>query len=131
MSIQYPTVPLVTPSGSSYNDTGSVYGAGAITFTSGGSQTCDCTDFAPEYPSTKKVQKDKNGVPVRQFALPEVPTCTLNMIVASNSTQLPAPGWVFTCTQTGTMSWYVDKSGTPFKQEDFLIVPISASQKIN
>lgn len=125
--IKYPATPGITPFGSSYNDASSVYGSALIT---AGTNTYDTTDFNPEYPTTKKVQKNRFGVPTRQFALPEIPTGSANLILASDSAAIPAPGSTFTADTTGTMVWYVDKVGTPFKQEDFLVVPISFSQQI-
>jgi hypothetical protein len=126
--IYTPTTPGLAPTGNVYNDTTSVYGSPLVVI---GSGTYDTTDFNVECPSTKKVQKNSSGVPVRQFALPEVANGTANLIMASNSTTIPAPGVTLTTTQTGTQAWFLDKVSLPYKQEDFFVVPIAFSQKLN
>jgi hypothetical protein len=128
MPIVIQTTPNVTPTGSSYNDGSSVYGSALVTV---GTNAFDTNDFTPDYSSTKKVQTNKFGVPTRQFALPEIPTGNCNLIIPSNTSVLPQPGNTFTTDITGAVTWFVDKVSLPFKKDDFLIVPISFSQKIN
>jgi|SRR6185437_58535 len=131
MSIQYPTTPNVTPTGGSYNDSSSVYGSAQLTFTSGGTQTYDTNDFTPDYDSGRKELTNRFGVPNQAFGLPATPngSCTLQM--SSNSAQIPRPGWTFTADVTGAITWIVSKVATPYKKDDFLLLPVSYYQKLN
>jgi hypothetical protein len=129
--ISYPTVPLTTPTGGVFNDSSSVYGSALLTFTSGGTQTYDTNDFTPEYEASRKELTNRNGVPIKAFGLPVTPNGNCNIIISSNSSQIPNPGWTFTADSTGTMTWIVEKVSTPFKKDDFLIVPLSYHQKLN
>jgi hypothetical protein len=128
MSIKYPSTANVTPTGSVYNDSSSVYGSAQLIFSTG---TYDSADFTPEYGSSRKEQTDRFNVPTKAFATPTTPNGNCTIMVPATSTSIPAPGASFTADVTGTIAWLLDKIGTPYKKDDFLTYNISYSQKLN
>src|SRR5579872_6909899 len=96
MSINYIGTPGMTPSGSTYVDGSPAFQSPSITFTMGGTATYDTDSWNLDEDVSRKEQTDGKGVPQRAFALPMTPNGSCNVIIPSESSQLPQPGWKFT-----------------------------------
>lgn len=69
-----------------------------------------------------------NGVPTGQAFIPQVPTLSGTLQLATVATVVPPVAQTFTA--YGTV-WYLDKVGTAYKQGDYTKVSISARAQIN
>lgn len=131
MSITYISTPGLSPTGTVYNDGNGPYSSPTITFTSGGTATYDTNDWTLDEDSTRKEQTSAQGVPVRALALPGTPNGNCNVIIPTQSSQLPQPGWKFTAQSSGTVPYFVDKVSLPYKKDDYFVVSVAFHQSLN
>ncbi len=71
---------------------------------------------------------DANGIPTGQVIIPQNPTGTMTLQLATSNTVVPPKAQTFTMFGS---TWYVTDVGTAYKQGEYVKVKVSFVNKIN
>ena len=123
------------PASDVYNDGTIPHGAAQLTFagkkSGGGDEVMDTEDFTPNFPSNRVERTNRYGVPGGAFGVPKTPNGTCTVQIALASTYIPRPGDVFSADTYAGVSWYVTDTTIPQEKEQYQMVRLSYSQKLN